>query len=331
MRRLLTKESRLQSRYFQFNSLLARGFKRETYKDIDLFISDEIGFYLKVFIGTSSNHTLYTNYRSPESRAKVIAEQKTSADYREQRKATEKANPTISTAANTSKAIRQDLKTNFPNTTFKVTSSNYSGGNSVHISWEDGPTTAEVEAFTGKYQQGHFNGMDDIYEYSNVQDGLPQVKYVQEQRSISDASKEILLPFAQQLFEKEDYGCHNAENLLYRLFSKSSFKSTPIGIDRSGLTCGTFAEFYEIKFEDKSEPVAPVKITAPEMEPGKVSVIEYSEKSVAIIGDTKPIKDKLKALGGSFNARLSCGAGWVFPKTKLEAIKNELSKKTENV
>ena len=29
------------------------------------------------------------------------------------------------------------------------------------------------------YQYGHFNGMEDIYEYSSMIPGLPQVKFVQ--------------------------------------------------------------------------------------------------------------------------------------------------------
>ena len=29
------------------------------------------------------------------------------------------------------------------------------------------------------YQQGHFNSMEDIYEYSNTNEQVPQVKFVQ--------------------------------------------------------------------------------------------------------------------------------------------------------
>ena len=48
------------------------------------------------------------------------------------------------------------------------------------------------------------------------------------------------------------------------------------------------------------------------------SIIDYSEKAIAVTGDTKPIADKLKAIGGRFNPRLSCGPGWIFSK-KAEA------------
>ena len=64
----------------------------------------------------------------------------------------------------------------------------------------------------------------------------------------------------------------------------------------------------------------------PEQEQGQTSVqgdfilVNYSEKAIALFGDTKPIKDALSDLGGRFNGRLTyrgekC-AGWIFPKAK---------------
>lgn len=69
------------------------------------------------------------------------------------------------------------------------------------------------------------------------------------------------------------------------------------------------------KPEKKSEPV----------NAGEIKIVDYSEKAVAVIGDTYPIKEKLKELGGRFNKFLSCGAGWIFPKTKEQEIKTALS------
>jgi hypothetical protein len=57
---------------------------------------------------------------------------------------------------------------------------------------------------------------------------------------------------------------------------------------------------------------------------GKINIVVYSEKAIAVIGDTKPVKDKLKELGGKFNFRLTCGCGWIFPKTKLNEVKKSL-------
>ena len=56
----------------------------------------------------------------------------------------------------------------------------------------------------------------------------------------------------------------------------------------------------------------------------KYQIIDYSEKAIALTGETKLIKDKLKAMGGKFNPRLSCGPGWIFSKKKLEELKEIL-------
>lgn len=56
-----------------------------------------------------------------------------------------------------------------------------------------------------------------------------------------------------------------------------------------------------------------------------LQLVDYSEKAFVLIGDTKAIKDKLKELGGRFNARLSCGAGWIFSKKKEAEVKAALS------
>ena len=56
---------------------------------------------------------------------------------------------------------------------------------------------------------------------------------------------------------------------------------------------------------------------------GHFQIVDYSEKAVALIGDTRQISGELKRIGGRFNPRLSCGPGWIFPAKKraeLEAL-----------
>ena len=60
-------------------------------------------------------------------------------------------------------------------------------------------------------------------------------------------------------------------------------------------------------------------------EQSKYTIVDYSEKAVALIGDTKEIKDELKKLGGRFNPRLSCGCGWIFSKKQLDALQALIS------
>jgi hypothetical protein len=64
------------------------------------------------------------------------------------------------------KNIRAELKHHFPGIKFSVKTDKYSGGNSIGINWTDGPTASEINSLVGKYREGDFNGMDDIYEFN---------------------------------------------------------------------------------------------------------------------------------------------------------------------
>jgi hypothetical protein len=65
--------------------------------------------------------------------------------------------------------------------------------------------------------------------------------------------------------------------------------------------------------------------STPETPTTDLKYIDYSPKAFAIIGNTKPIKDKLKNLGGRFNPFLTCGAGWIFSKSKETTVKQLLN------
>lgn len=64
----------------------------------------------------------------------------------------------------------------------------------------------------------------------------------------------------------------------------------------------------------------------PEPADKEVYIHDYSERSFAVFGNTKPIKDRLKAIGGKFNPRLHpFGAdndvpGWIFPLKARAAV-----------
>lgn len=62
----------------------------------------------------------------------------------------------------------------------------------------------------------------------------------------------------------------------------------------------------------------------PKEEPKKssdVKIVEYTEKQIAVIGNTYPLRSELKRLGGNWNKGLSIGCGWIFPKSKLNQVK----------
>lgn len=72
---------------------------------------------------------------------------------------------------------------------------------------------------------------------------------------------------------------------------------------------------------DKTEVVNGLTVHTYEIK-NDIEILDYSDKAIAVIGNTKPIKEHLKNLGGKFNPFLKCGPGWIFPKTKRAAIKN---------
>lgn len=96
----------------------------------------------------------------------------------------------LSSHACGAKNIKKELARAFPGVKFSVKSDSYSGGDSIDIAWELGPTTREVQAITGKYEEGSFNGMEDIYEYDHGNE-WPAIyggaKYVSENRHDGEA------------------------------------------------------------------------------------------------------------------------------------------------
>ena len=194
-----------------------------------------------------------------------------------------------SSQAQAAAAIRSELKVAFPGITFGVRSDSGSMTDSVHISWIDGPTVKEVEAITGKYQQGHFDGMTDMYEYSNTRKDIPQTKYVMESRTISQARKD-------------------------EFNAKMNWSDSVSDFERSR---HAHTELYQISFYQKpAAKVAPVTEIPTAITAEGVELVKYSEKAVAVFGNTKPIKDTLKELGGKFNPFLkrngAATPGWIF-------------------
>jgi len=103
-----------------------------------------------------------------------------------------------------SQNLKTELKRAFPETKFSVRSESCNNGGSINVHWIDGPRTKAVEEIANKYQEGHFNGMIDLYEtdHGNVWPGLfGGAKFVFCRR---DYSKETYLQAV--LAIEEDYG-----------------------------------------------------------------------------------------------------------------------------
>lgn len=336
--RLDTKAKRIELQNYFFQSLENKGFTREDYKDLIIWTLTSDKLEYQIFRGTATKPLCYYSARSLESLTKGVQGYKDSADRREAYKVECKTNKTKSTAANAAAAIRAELKTAFPDIKFSVTSDNFAGGDAVRVSWADGATDEQVNNIVKKYQYGSFNGMEDIYEYTNTREDLPQSKYVSTSRTISEEINETVFNSLKSMYS-EDVADYVINQDKYRLISKSSI---PVGAivtgvestNQSGILEDCFRlvlDVTNVKNIEKETVQQKQNFKAAEVPAGTVQIIEYSEKAIAVIGETKPIKEGLKTLGGSFNFRLTCGAGWIFPKSKLEEVTAFLSKgvKTE--
>ena len=66
------------------------------------------------------------------------------------------------TCSETAKLIRKQLNANFPGVKFSVRSKTYSGGASIDIGWNYGPTTNEVDRIVKFFEGSSFDGMNDL-------------------------------------------------------------------------------------------------------------------------------------------------------------------------
>lgn len=82
---------------------------------------------------------------------------------------------------------------------------------------------------------------------------------------------------------------------------------------------GYFADFDQKGKEDGSKIIAEESHTAKPA--NDLRIVDFGERSIAVVGDTKPHKDALRAMGGYFMIRTQWGPVWTFPNKKRERIK----------
>lgn len=210
------------------------------------------------------------------------------------------------TAANNLRAL---LKVKFPATKFSVKKDHY---NSYTVTWEDGPTDQQVSEITRLFKDEGFDGMTDssypiVTPFNQRYGGIG---YISTNRKISDAVRnqelELLNKELNKEYQMEDYVAEK-ENTASGLVHQRTYKKD-----------------YSPELRTETKPAKKIKSAVNVLSAPVLELIDYSEKSFAIIGETKPIKETLKTLGGSFNGRLSCGPGWIFSKSKIDTVKQTL-------
>ena len=131
----------------------------------------------------------------------------------------------------------------------------------------------------------------------------------------------------QEIYSYSENPQTDARKLLYLTEIPYNYTGLKVVVNENS---ATYSDYFKIVFEiPKEETQQPQQVETQSTEAantGKIQIVDYSNKAFAVIGETKVIKEDLKALGGSFNARLTCGAGWIFSKKKLEEVKSFLIK-----
>lgn len=105
----------------------------------------------------------------------------------------------------------------------------------------------------------------------------------------------------------------------------TAFTSVFGGVDYIFYYRETAPENREVSLYTKPEPKQDKTNETKMIDAKGVQIIDYSEKAIAIVGETKAIKETLKTLGGRFNSHLSCGAGWIFSKAKEATLREALN------
>jgi hypothetical protein len=136
-------------------------------------------------------------------------------------------NTTKTEAAQTAVAVRAALKVAFPGTKFSVRSENFSGGDAVRIGWTDGPATDAVDAVTGRFASGTFNGMTDSYEYDRDRKG-PTAMFVTCTRETSEALRLKCETELRAMFASEPR--EGFETLAYRILRKADLRTGYAGL-----------------------------------------------------------------------------------------------------
>jgi hypothetical protein len=226
----------------------------------------------------------------------------------------------------TKKNIVLELKKNFPNFKFSVRKDYY---DSYTVAWADGPTEGEVDNVVSKFvdHENDFTGDFRDPNPSNFNKVFGGFKYVSTSRSFSEKVSALLDSFKILDKTKDNDFSWEVETNFYRILRKTSFASNVEFLEIKKIE--GFSGSYEDSFEFICKESASSTGISQEKNNLNLVLVDYSEKAIALFGETKEIKDSLKEIGGRFNKFLTHNgdkkAGWIFSKTKTSELESLIS------
>lgn len=198
--------------------------------------------------------------------------------------------------------VRSYAKKNFPEFKFSITSRWSMYADSIYIELKSGPCVPFVEG-SRSAERGYMSTMSTVKGWEN--------ELTPEMFKVLDA----VTTYANSFRYDDSDGMQDYYDTNFYLKIKIS------------------DEYKVIEPKAKKSSVKPEKVEeAKEVEAVTVEgleIVDYSEKAIAVFGDTKAIKEQLKELGGRFNPALNYNgekrAGWIFSKKKADKVRELLA------
>lgn len=254
----------------------------------------------------------------------------------------------ISTA-DTAKLIRKALQRAYPGQKFYVRSQSYSGGASIHVYWQDGPTETEVKQITCPFEGAGFDGMIDLKFYYAawlMPDGTVSAvstpgtegsrgiyPRIEDQPKPHPNAKRVHF-MADFIFLHRSFSRELVEQIAQRVHKRTGW-NTPEIISREMWVAGkkkTDGAFFQVNYNDpqETEYIDALAMTSAYHPPEKQNggkkgdgvTIEQDRDWLWVHFPAKPtpsILDELKALGGRWSRKRQ---GWYF--TNAEAVNHQI-------
>lgn len=244
----------------------------------------------------------------------------------------------------------------------RVKSEYYSGGSSLRISYEFGPSEKEVKADINRLQYGSFDSMNDLYEFKDesqsgiILEGyrLNEYKYVFVSREIP---KSFYLKLAVLVSERDKFkdipefeGTEKALNetfpkmfgefwtwggLVRTKFYNANFATQNENEIENLEVHGNYNDYYFTytikgkKYDSRKPTINTTKMVKEKnIIKNLIKFIDYGKDEVAVIGYTGEINEELEEAGGKPSNTIKFQGenhkGYIFHKSKADAVANIL-------
>lgn len=245
-------------------------------------------------------------------RAEDLREQAALVKAKSQKRAHESRYDSSLSTAQISAKIRDYLREHYKGYKWRVRSENYSGGSSISVTLVSGPVPVMSATATRSYISTSSVGIDG-YSKDLTPEALEMLRdvvafAVSYNRSDSDGMIDY---FDERFYLRLHVGDFGAPYIVKE--NKAVHRLGKEGVEV--LRKQAAPDDVRISNERECKRLLNAYFNSDE-----VRLVEYSTKAIALVGNTRPLAAKLKELGGRFNPRLSCGAGWIFSKRNASTV-----------